>query len=194
MGYFLIRVCYIMRGKLPWRCGFVAMGIGRKSGRDTNSLDLQTPKTVATAMSEEGYPASTWEHTDSETLASSIPNHSQHNHRAHPQSRDPYLSLESLEITAPLTPSKSLSPPRSSGDSPTRSTQSRWRENAAPAANSRDTPTSAAPGPNDDVIVEAGFDENVLRALCDLDVSTQAYKFPSVLNRIVWVVWDTLAP
>lgn len=147
------------------------------SGRDTNPYLFQSPHTLASTMSEEGYPASTnWEHTDSDTLASNPHHpHSQQRPSAHNHHQNPYLSLESLEITAPLTPSKSFSPPRSSGDSPTRTSNARYRDGGPSGSNSRDTPTSSAPPMNDDPIVEAGFDENVLRALCDLDV--RLYQF-----------------
>ena len=167
--------------------GTTVSTVNFNSGLDAHLILLHSHITAATAMSEEGYPASNWEQTDSETLASSNPHHP-HNQRAHNHHQNPYLSLESLEITAPLTPSKSLSPPRSSGESPTRPPHSRWRESANTAANPRDTPTSAAPPLNDDPIVEAGFDENVLRALCDLDVSSQICEVSPSHSRIpsVW--------
>ncbi|KAL4252043.1 GTPase activating protein [Abortiporus biennis] len=123
-------------------------------------------------MSEEGYPSSNWDHHTSD---------SHHNNggsttNVQPTNQQPYISLESL----PQTPSKSNSPPRSSAESPTRPS-GRWRDSVLtprePTANSGYVAPS---GPTDDLqVVESSFDENVLRALCDLDCGT-----PLLLDRI----------
>ncbi|CAL1715474.1 unnamed protein product [Somion occarium] len=120
-------------------------------------------------MSEEGYPATSWEHTDSET----VPSSNYKNFRVPHTQGQPYTSDESLAKgsgTAPLTPSKSTSPPRSSVDSPTRTTSQRWRDSSAP---------NREPTPSEEVVVEAGFDETVLRTLCELDCGV-----PLLLDRI----------
>lgn len=110
-------------------------------------------------MSEEGYPASNWDHTDSEHPSSSAHNHAYND-------RPPYVSRESLDVPgAPLSPTKSASPPRSSVESPIKTRDVRWRESA-------NAPSSTVVPPSEDGLVDASFDENVLRALCDLDVST----------------------
>lgn len=119
---------------------------------------------MAATISEEGYPPSTWTHTDSDHPPSNA---------GHGYSRmaptQPYYSRESLDMpgAAPLTPTKSSSPPRSSAESPTRLHNPRWR----------DSTLAATVIPNgsvgEDTLVDTSFDENVLRALCDLDVSFQ---------------------
>ncbi|TCD69443.1 hypothetical protein EIP91_007569 [Steccherinum ochraceum] len=132
-------------------------------------------------MSDEGYPTSNWDHTDSDTLASSANTHhrSNHNNAKHiPSQQPPYhRSVDSLDIPAhntPLSPTKSPSPGgRSSAESPTRNgASSKWRDSTA-------TPGGKDHAPAEDSVVEASFDENVLRALCDLDCGV-----PLLLDRI----------
>lgn len=90
-------------------------------------------------------------------------------HLPHAPSRD----SDSL-ATSPLAPSGSSSPPpRTSADSGGRPSTSRYRDSLQVAAERRDTASaglSEAPP-----LVEPSFDENVLRALCDLDVSSFAH-------------------
>lgn len=115
-----------------------------------------TPAAPAATMSEEGYPASNWEHTDSD--------HPSSTHHAYNSA--PYISRDSLDVPGvPLTPTKSASPPRSSVESPTRGNNFRWRDSVPQPANS----SSGLP-PAEDGILDTSFDENVLRALCNLDV------------------------
>lgn len=128
----------------------------------SNSLTTTTTATTTViTMSEEGYPVSIWERSDSDQLPP---------HNAYPNMppATQYQSRESLEANSgvPPTPSRTTSPPRISIDSPQRSNNIRRRDSAAPAA----TPVSIHP-PDDDGVLESSFEENVLRALCDLDVS-----------------------
>lgn len=72
--------------------------------------------------------------------------------------------------TAPTAPSKSVSPqPRQSFDSPSRAFEQRgWRDSTFTLERRSTMSTIAGEGMQ---IVEPSFDENVLRALCDMDVS-----------------------
>ncbi|GJE93311.1 RhoGAP-domain-containing protein [Phanerochaete sordida] len=115
-------------------------------------------------MSDEGYPASNWEHTDSDH-PSSVQNHAYNS--------SPYFPRDSLDVPGvPLTPTKSASPPRSSLESPTRMNHMRWRDSVP-------QPGQAALSPAEDGILDSSFDENVLRALCNLDCGV-----PLMLDRI----------
>ncbi|EKM50139.1 uncharacterized protein PHACADRAFT_32967 [Phanerochaete carnosa HHB-10118-sp] len=117
-------------------------------------------------MSDEGYPASNWEHTDSDHPSS---------HQNHAYNGSPYFPRESLDVPGvPLTPTKSASPPRSSVESPTRLNHMRWRDSVPQPAHS-----SSAFSPSEDGILDTSFDENVLRALCNLDCGV-----PLMLDRI----------
>ncbi|KAH9830027.1 Rho GTPase activation protein [Rhodofomes roseus] len=120
-------------------------------------------------MSEGRYSPSSWDHADgSET------NHSA-NHSYEPG--PPVESRESLDVNGavPPTPTKSTSPPRSSTESPTRLSSQRWRDSTLqPPTEVPDTVTVDSA-----TLVEPSFDENVLRALCDLDCG-----IPLLLDRI----------
>lgn len=111
-------------------------------------------------MSEEGYPSS-WDHADSDPQTS---NHG-HGYDRMPPSQ-PYYSRESLDV--PLTPTKSVSPPRSSAESPTRSTHTKWRDSSIPVVHNGSVADT-------ETLVDSNFDETVLRALCDLDVRYVLY-------------------
>ncbi|KAK7687265.1 hypothetical protein QCA50_009770 [Cerrena zonata] len=118
-------------------------------------------------MSDEGYPASAWDHTDNETLAST----NYQNLRVPQTQPQPYHSDDSLVAGPPtdvLVLSKSNTSPRSSVESPTRMANQRWSS----------VPPSE-PVQSEENIVEAGFDENVLHALLELDCGT-----PLLLDRI----------
>lgn len=83
----------------------------------------------------------------------------------------PNLSL--TPPTADYTPPTNLlpSPPRSSSESAGR-TPSKWRESQGQTTlERRDTITTITTNPETLNLVEPNFDENVLRMLCDLDVS-----------------------
>ncbi|THH27126.1 hypothetical protein EUX98_g7071 [Antrodiella citrinella] len=140
----------------------------------TKAGPTTTTATSTAAMSEEGYPTSNWDHTDSDTLASSNPQQRRSN-KLQPTQQHYHRSVDSLDIPShtPLSPTKSPSPGRSSAESPTRNgASSKWRESALPSE-PHDAPAV------EDGVVEANFDENVLRALCDLDCGV-----PLLLDRI----------
>ena len=111
-------------------------------------------------MSEGRYSPSSFDHADGSDAHHSVSN----NGYAPGQ---PVESRESLDVNSavPLTPTKSTSPPRSSTESPTRFCNQRWRDITLPAPGAAEvTDVDGA------TLVEPSFDENVLRALCDLDV------------------------
>ncbi|KAI0339450.1 RhoGAP-domain-containing protein [Trametopsis cervina] len=121
---------------------------------------------MAATMSDEGYPSS-WENADSDHPASN----SGHGYRMPPTQA--YYSRESLDV--PLTPSKSVSPPRASAESPTTPAILRWRDSSLPTAAVVPNGSTA----DTDTLADSSFDENVLRALCDLDCGV-----PLLLDRI----------
>lgn len=112
-------------------------------------------------MAEDGYNSSAWETTDgSDTNPSS--NH-QNQGRAQPL---PLVVETSQTLPIPPIPPKSVSPPpRISSDS-----ASQWHDNAPVTLELRDTVVSTIPSEGES-LVEVSFDENMLRALCELDVS-----------------------
>lgn len=110
-------------------------------------------------MAEDGYSSSTWETTDNSDINSSNYNHGL------PQSRPAALDNIQGHTSIPPTPSKSVSPPpRSSSDS-----VSRWHDGSV-TLERHDTTLSTIPSETV-TLLEPTFDENVLRALCELDVS-----------------------
>lgn len=124
-----------------------------------------TATTTTVTMSDEGYPASAWDHTDNETLAST----NYQNLRVPQTQPQPYHSDDSLVAGPPtdvLVLSKSNTSPRSSVESPTRMANQRWSS----------VPPSE-PVQSEENIVEAGFDENVLHALLELDVRPPTFLF-----------------
>ncbi|EMD38795.1 hypothetical protein CERSUDRAFT_133320 [Gelatoporia subvermispora B] len=124
-------------------------------------------------MSEEGYPSSAWDNTDGSDV-----HHSSHSHQPYPrapQTQAPPFSSAAGDV--PPTPTKSVSPHRSSAESPTRPSTSKWRESTLPPP--RAEPAEHATVTDTATLVEQSFDENVLRALCDLDCGV-----PLLLDRI----------
>lgn len=123
-------------------------------------------------MGDDGYSPSVWDSTD----------HSDPSNPGH----TPYglfqpgnLPLLHESATAPaltFVPGKPSSPPpRSSSDSLGRSSTSRRRDSIPITVDRKDTLSTI---PSDVVsLVEPSFDENVLRALCELDVSGAALAF-----------------
>ncbi|KAF8646886.1 hypothetical protein AX16_007064 [Volvariella volvacea WC 439] len=115
-------------------------------------------------MTEDGY-NSTWEssdHAESATLFTRPPQR-----------------VESLEASTSNPQIKSTTPqPRTSIDSVARSSTSRWRDNPAAALQEKqETLSTIASDVNG--LLEPGFDESVLRALCELDCGV-----PLLLDRI----------
>lgn len=131
-------------------------------------------------MPEEGYASSSWDHTDSDVAGASSSSSYPCAHSAHtPPTTGP---------TSPVTSSGKhvSSPGRSSEDSAGRSSTSRWRENGpASTVERRDTITTITTTHEAPSVVEPSFDENVLRALCDLDVRNQAI-FTRVCRSDSW--------
>lgn len=130
------------------------------------------------AMGDDGYSPSVWDSADH-----SDPSNPGHNH--------PYGLFQPNNIgvlhESATTPAfattlgkPSSPPPRSSSDSLGRSSTSRRRDSIPITVDRKDT-LSAVPS---DVasLVEPSFDENVLRALCELDVS-------DALNLICGSTW-----
>lgn len=107
-------------------------------------------------MAEEGYLSSAWESGDQSDLAG----------HGRPQLR----TFDSTEVSSLGPQQNSSSPqPRSSIESAGRSSTSRWQE--SPTAVSTERRDTLTPIHSDMAsLVEPSFDENVLRALCDLDV------------------------
>jgi len=126
-------------------------------------------------MAEDGYSSSTaWENADNSDL---------NNHSAY--GRPSFQSLESVEEHSSSAPHiMSISPqPRSSTDSSGKSPKSQpWRDNAASLTDRRDTLTTIHSGTPS--LVEPTFDENVLRALCELDVTTCSILYIPYLTAI----------
>ncbi|KZT25115.1 RhoGAP-domain-containing protein [Neolentinus lepideus HHB14362 ss-1] len=139
-------------------------------------------------MSDDGAPA-TWENgpsSDYEHHSSGSPYSPSQYPYSGPRSASHHQSLSRDSLNAegssssiPLPPTKTTSPvPRSSSESHGRSSSSQWRESAQVTLERKETystlPTTEAPS-----VVEPSFDENILRALCDLDCSV-----PLMLDRI----------
>ena len=108
-------------------------------------------------MSEGRYSPTSFDHADGSEVHHSVSNNGY-------VPGQPVESRDSLDVNGavPLTPTKSTSPPRSSTESPTRLSSQRYSTLPAPAAEVTDVDGAT--------LVEPSFDENVLRALCDLDV------------------------
>jgi hypothetical protein len=111
-------------------------------------------------MVEDGYSSSAWDTTDNSDI-----NSSRYPAFGHSEPRPPVLEIVEDPSMLPI-PSKPISPaPRSSSDS-----ASRWHDNIPVTVERRDTTLSTIPSDTTS-LVETTFDENVLRALCELDVS-----------------------
>ncbi|KAI6044486.1 Rho GTPase activation protein [Pisolithus marmoratus] len=123
-------------------------------------------------MGDDAYPTrkSTADHSDSSNPADGVPFQSPPPHYLVPEGvTSPTLTQISLKPSSP--------PPRSSSDSLARSPASKHRDSIPLTAERRDTLSTI---PSDGVsLVEPSFDENVLRALCELDCGV-----PLLLDRI----------
>jgi hypothetical protein len=100
----------------------------------------------------------------------------------HPHNRPPTAPPDSDRQSPPTQPyPNSASPqPRSSVDSSSQPSTSRWRDSGAvePRETSSTIPSDAA------TLVETAFDENLLRALCDIDVSKRSLPFWKLMDHI----------
>ncbi|KAH7922595.1 RhoGAP-domain-containing protein [Leucogyrophana mollusca] len=121
-------------------------------------------------MADDGYSSSAWESAEN-----SDPSHPSYGlfqpnpSVLHESSTSPAVS------SLPVKPSSP--PPRSSSDSLGRSSTSKWRDSIPVTVERKDTLSTI---PSDVAsLVEASFDENVLRALCELDCGV-----PLLLDRI----------
>lgn len=124
--------------------------------------------------------------TDGHGLVSSpTTSHSPHLSSHPTQQQQPVISASSSTNNSPnvaissrpsLSSKSSSSPPRSSTEvdlatKPSPSSTARWRNSLPPSAQRAEAPSAAAQS-GASTVVEPSFDENVLRALCDLDVSS----------------------
>lgn len=127
--------------------------------------------------------------TDGHGIVSSpTTSHSPHSLPSHPaqqQQQQPAISASSSNNNSPnvatssrpsLSSKSSSSPPRSSTEvdltsKPSPSSTARWRNSLPPGAQRAEAPSAGAQS-GASTVVEPSFDENVLRALCDLDVSS----------------------
>jgi hypothetical protein len=121
------------------------------------------------AVGDDGYTSSAWpgDNVDQSDGINSI------SHASHGHSQPRPVESPRTSPTPNFYPT-SGSPPRSSSDSFAGPATSKWRESLpAPTLERKDTlATIPSDVPNDtSSLVEPSFDENVLRALCDLDVS-----------------------
>ena len=128
---------------------------------------------------DETHTTSSWDYVDTNggigSPTASVTSHSQAYNQLTQHSSSSRDSPSSTLSHVPPTPTKATSsPPRSSTDSPAKPSapKSRWRESLR-AAERQD----AGYGVTGEFghIVESGFDENILRALCDMDVCTSLY-------------------
>ena len=124
-------------------------------------------------MPDEAYAPLSWEHAvDLNGASSNGSNPFSPNVSHTPPTTDPTLP------TNPLS-----SPPRSSSESVGRTSSSKWRDSLSHATlERRDTITTITTTPETSNVVEPSFDENVLRMLCDLDVSGLFRKRVGVRN------------
>jgi len=132
-------------------------------------------------MAEDGYSSSAWETTDNSDI-----NSSSYTAYGRTQPHPPVLDIVEDHPLMPPIPSKSVSPPpRSSFDS-----ASRWHDNIPVTVEHPDTTLSSIPS-DAASLVETTFDENVLRALCELDVSTPIYLLVVFdLDNLYTTVWS----
>jgi len=121
-------------------------------------------------MADECYPSPAWESTEtSDPNTNQIPTYGLF------QPNNPSLIQESATAPAlsPLPVKSTSPPPRSSSDSLGPSPTSKWRDSVTLTIERKDTLSTI---PSDAIsLVEPSFDENVLRVLCELDVSILNY-------------------
>ena len=130
-------------------------------------------------MADEGYAGSAWDYNmnnspDSPSAANPpmSPGHTRPSLSLQSSTNSSYSPRDSPNSAMPhlahLPLNSAASPPRSSSESAGQPAGGKWRDSLRPLER-RDTITSL---PSDaGSIVEPSFDENVLRALCEMDVS-----------------------
>ncbi|KAH8111067.1 RhoGAP-domain-containing protein [Phellopilus nigrolimitatus] len=142
-------------------------------------------------MPDDHYTSSSWDYVDNAPGISPTTSQASHSQlrrpsmSSTPSAKDQGSSKGSLTsgTSPPTAPSKSVSPPpRSSLDSSTKlsAPPTTWRESLT-ALESRDTVSTAAGETLQ--LVEPTFDENVLRALCDMDETSVFFKKRAVLEE-----------
>ena len=170
----------------------------RRAGGNTQSSRLlrrmatvAMPSSTLTTrqMPDEHYSSTSWDYVDNTSGASPTASHASHSYNGRPSMTTPAREQGSSRGSPntdpspppPAAPSKSGSPPpRSSVESFSRSSAVplKWRESLHTLERSN-TISSTVGEPMQ--IVEPSFDENVLRALCDMDV-----RIP--LNHLLWTL------
>ncbi|PAV19574.1 GTPase activating [Pyrrhoderma noxium] len=129
---------------------------------------------------------SSWTYVDGAPSMSPTSSNASHTHQQRPsitttpsgRDQGPNVGTSTSGTSPPSAPSKPVSPPpRSSLDTPSKPSAplSKWRDSIS--VESQDT--MSASGAEQLQVVEPSFDENVLRALCDLNCGV-----PLVLDRI----------
>ena len=110
-------------------------------------------------MADDGYSSSAWETTDNSDANS--PGFAMY---------APHLATDSeQDLPAPRPYARASSPPpRSSVESSSRPSTSAWHD-SAPSVERREALSTISGDAS--TLVETTFDESILRALCDLDVS-----------------------
>lgn len=121
---------------------------------------------VDVAMGDDGYPPSVWDSADHSDPSN--PGHAPYG-LTQPGNLSPLHESATTPGFTFVQGKQSSPPPRSSSDSLGRSSTSRRRDSIPITVDRKDTLSTI---PSDVVsLVEPSFDENVLRALCELDVS-----------------------
>lgn len=126
--------------------------------------------------------SSSWTYVDGAPSMSPTSSNASHTHQQRPsitttpsgRDQGPNVGTSISGTSPPSAPSKPVSPPpRSSLDTPSKPSAplSKWRDSIS--VESQDT--MSASGAEQLQVVEPSFDENVLRALCDLNVSLMQF-------------------
>lgn len=132
-------------------------------------------------MPDESSVSPSWEYyLDSNGLSPTGSNHLYPNLSHTPPTND---------STFPTNPLSSPQP-RTSSESVGRTSSSKWRESAGHSTlERRGTVTTITTNPDTSTLVEPSFDENLLRMLCDLDVSGLSCKRMGCLGlRNLWLI------
>jgi hypothetical protein len=139
------------------------------------AVALFSSTTTGLQMQDERYSNSSWDYADNSTADSPTTSQASHSQQYFTRPSHSRESPNSDTTNPTSVPTKSVSPDgRSSLDSATRQVAppSKWRESLS---NGRDTASTI--GGETMSVVEHTFDENVLRALCDMDVRSPRQLF-----------------